>query len=177
MEVPFRGRYTPVDILRGIIYLSGTSVFWYFLRLAAVVAFLVIFVGYAVDVFSTPADSSVRWMRLLRYSIPLIIAVYALGKPLVSVLQLYLEFGSKGERSRVVQGEISPSGLRIDLSDTLGVQFSWDAFYQKRVTADLIALRTMQGVPVIIPRSFFQSETDWQTAQHLVKNRVIEARR
>ncbi|MEJ5313494.1 MAG: hypothetical protein WHS45_03865 [Anaerolinea sp.] len=64
MEVRFQGRYTPISILRGAVLLSGSSPVWYFLRLAAFVAFLGLFVVYGVDVLTAPGDSSVRWMRL-----------------------------------------------------------------------------------------------------------------
>ena len=159
MEVRFQGRYTPVSILRGSVLLSGSSLFWYFLRLAALIAFLGLFVVYGVDVLTAPGDSSVRWMRLLRYSIPFALVVYMLGKSLMAVIQLYLE-----------------SGVRFDVSSMLGVEFPWNAFYRKHVAADFIALRTMDGSPVIFRRSFFQSETDWQTVQNWVKTRIIEAR-
>lgn len=176
MEISFRGRYTPVHLLRGTILLSRGSAFWYFVRLAALFVVVVFFVIVAVDVFRSPEVSSARWVRLLRAAIPFAIAVYALGKPLWAILQLYLEFGSKGERSGIVDGEICSTGVRFFYTDTFGIEIPWEKFYRKRITNDLMALDSLGGLPVILPRSFFKSEADWQSARNWVQNKVIEAK-
>lgn len=176
MEVQFRGRYTPWEIWRGAILLSRSSPFWIFLRLAASLAFIILFILYVIDVFSSPDVASVRLVRLLRFSIPFAIALYVLGKPLFALVRLYLEFGIRGERSGVVNGEINPTGVRFFYTKSLRVEIPWAEIYHKRVTPDLIVLRTLSGLPILLPRSFFQKDEDWQIAQNWVKSKVIEAK-
>lgn len=77
--------------------------------------------------------------------------------------------------NKLIQGEIAGviNELGITWSHTYGeMRFSWDIILKYRESKDMFLLYTAINQALILPRSFFHSEEDWQKFKQLITQKL-----
>lgn len=168
MQVPFRGTLTRDDYLRAVSLHRRMPEFvritlWALLGLvlfAIVIAILIALALLPRHLFFRP-----RW-----YAYALICAVLVIvGSWLLSRYQTLRYWNGNRSLQSPMSGTVMPDeGIQILCAGAEG-RFSWAAYGKQKRSPDMILLYTSEIVFHIFPKSFFETEDDWQVFIELVR--------
>ena len=165
MPLPFSGTYTPADlrhalsIRRTALPNPNTLLFW-----LTTISFVLIVV---IGVILNPAR---LWVALLFAAI--LVLLQLLSSRLTPFLALE-EWRSATYLHEAQTGTISEEGIELHTHHTFN-RHKWEAYHYYVVTPDMVLLFLGAITFEFYPRSFFQSDEEWQKFAGFVKEKVSD---
>ena len=171
MELEFAGQHDKATYFMAIRWIYKPSRRDMIIRISAFVVFAVLYAVLVFTTFKKEGASTFEFSRLIRHLLTLFILAYVLFQPYLKSFLTASRLWKDPLIRRKISGRISSQGIQIDPSiDWMG----WDQFVKVHKSADMVVLLTAARLFVILPRSFFQNDGDWQVLQSLISTRTQE---
>ena len=177
MEIEFQGQYDKTIIFKAIALANKPSKRNELIRIGLALLSVVLF---AIDIvvethqYSLPPFDSI-WAT--RYILVFLVVAYILLIPFIASNLTARRVWKNPALRAPLAGAISSQGVAY-ISTTKGRRdLPWETFIKKNLSEEMITLVSSAGVLSIFPRSFFKSDSDWNTVRLWVLQNVVEGKR
>ena len=171
MDIEFKGQYNTATIRRAVEAAQAPTRPLQMLRLAALLTSLLVILYAGQNAIK---DRTLNTLEIIVIIIPLAIVIYFFLEPWLKKRNL-AKLIRDDRQPALMAGKITNEGVVYYKSPANHVPdkvIRWEAFNHAGKARDLLALLTVDGVLAILPRSFFQSDEDWDKVNALVKEAV-----
>lgn len=125
-----------------------------------------IFVAFALviatgDLKSIEADPAAN---LIKFSVMLLFATYVTVAPRRAITKAWRNTPLLHE---AVEGLLGEAGVKWR-TQSVDLDLAWEKVVKQKIADDFILLYSAENSALILPRSYFATESDWQEAQKLV---------
>jgi hypothetical protein len=167
--IPFAGSYTKQQWSRGLratMYPTGRNLIVRLLGLALILLFVGV-IGYSLY-----QGEEVSWARLVRHGVTVVLLGAWVSTPYVRAWRAAAEPWRGADRHPSLKGVITNEGILSNASASGSVD-RWDRFLRAFVRDEMVVLVGSDGLAILLPRTFFATEDDWQQFRQLVQFNVI----
>jgi hypothetical protein len=167
MEIPFRGQYDRELFFKSVMLANRPPQ-----KRRVVQILMSIFIVIAIVVLIARLIESVDILDNAMYIVVVMLISALLGR---SYLQPYLaarEMWANPSVRRVLTGVVTKKGIEYRLKEGVN-EIPWERFSRVRKVRNLVTLTTREGLLVIFPRTFFNSQSDWEKFERLVDTKIV----
>lgn len=168
MEFEFSGQHDKATYFRAIRWIYKPSRRDLIIRIAAFVAFLVLYVALIATAVKEDVSIS-ESARIFRHFLTFLILAYFLFQPYIKSYQTASRLWQDPLIQRKINGRISTIGIQIAPSNDW---MAWDQFVKVYKSEDVVVLLTAARLFVILPRNFFRDDNDWKMLQSFIASKV-----
>lgn len=174
MEIHFTGSYEKKLYYKSVSLAHRPTKLSAVLRISGVALLLILYLAMVVDVFQQESRSTSDYTHLLSYLLTIVVLSSMILKPYINAFVTSRNAWKNPITHQPILGVVSNSGIRFGTRST-APSIKWEAFTKLEKTENLIVLVTIDLGMVILPRSFFQSDSDWETLQQWIERYVKAA--
>lgn len=164
MQIQFSGTYDRETFYRAVRLYSRPPIWAAALRIILALMVLVVIGIGTVDTIASGQMVLADVARLFFRNGAMLVLVYALLMPFIDPYLVTRKLWAQSAYRSPVAGLMNSHEIILNTtggSRTIG----WEQVRRKRVSDDLIVLLTADSEFTILPRAFFTSEADWQSAR------------
>lgn len=169
MEIEFNGKYEQAVYFKAIAWVFRPSRKALFLRIALFVLFAGLYITLTVSYIQGENRSSFELSRLLRHAVTLALLGYIVAQPYLSARSTANKLWKDPYVHFPVSGRVSSQGIMLNLTKEW---LPWESFYKYQLTDEYLVMLDMKRTFLLLPRSFFAAEQDWNAVRELATTRI-----
>jgi hypothetical protein len=169
MEIEFYGTYLKKPYFRAVSLIHKPSARSTLLRIIFFLGFTAAYIAMIISSFQTAASSKVS--LLIGYLITFTVVGSFTFQPYIKAFTQARKDWSNPITRLPIQGVVSEKGVIFNPGAKQQV-ITWDSFKNSELTNDYCALVAEDETVVLLQRSFFQSDEEWQTLQRWVGQHI-----
>lgn len=169
MDIEFYGTYQKKLYFRAVSLIHKPGSRSTLLRIILFLGFTAAYIAMIISSFETAASSKVS--LLIGYLITFTVVGSFTFQPYIKAFTQARKEWSDPITHLPIQGIVSEQGVIFNPGANQQV-ITWDSFIKTELTTDYCALVAEDETMVLLQRSFFQSDEEWQTLQQWVQQYV-----
>jgi hypothetical protein len=169
MQIEFYGSYQKKPYFRAVSLIDKPSSPSAWLRILFFLGFTAVNIVMIINNFQTEAASKIS--ILIGQLITFTVVVSFTFQPYIKAFTQARKDWSDPITHLPIQGIVSEQGVIFN-PGTNQQAIDWTSFTKMEKTADFVALVTADENMVLLQRSFFQSDPEWQTLHQWIENYV-----